>query len=347
MPILMLLVLLFVVFVVWHFIPEAKPPGASPKFRHDVRVTADEPQWQSFIEEHCESPAETAFLRAMINNRNLRPNQGSLLTEGLKIDLQVQQGRYRVDFLANNWLVIEIDGAAYHSSEEAKARDRERDNYFEGLGYSVLRIPAKVVFSQPHEAVARVESALKVGKPKIVTPPPPNGFERLSKTISDFNQSMTNVRDHIAETRKINEALSSVHITFSMEKKVIESAITSANHQIKTEEYLGNSKERREIFASAKRDIEQAMLRYDAEHSRSNHRKPQSRIEIAPFSPPLIIDGEKIDASVSAAFVILARERATYMAKARQQLQSDPRLGPLVKGNLAEMGCPEVWENIS
>lgn len=78
----------------------------------------------------------------MIEAYQLAPRFGSLVGKDLKLDFQVEEGRYRADFLANDWLVIEIDGAAWHSSPEAQARDQLRDTYFEGLGYTVLRIPA-------------------------------------------------------------------------------------------------------------------------------------------------------------------------------------------------------------
>ena len=56
-------------------------------------------------------------------------------------------------------LVVEIDGTTWHGSPEAIARDASRDEVIHAEGYTVLRIPASVVFDTPAEAVRRVEQA--------------------------------------------------------------------------------------------------------------------------------------------------------------------------------------------
>lgn len=129
-----------------------------------AQASAGDPEWQKVFRPFMESPAESAFLDAMIASHGFVPTNGELRSIGIFLQFQVKVGRYRFDFLANNWLVIEIDGAAYHSSPEAIARDAERDRYCESKGFSVLRIPAKVVFQTPDEAVARVSAALKKGR---------------------------------------------------------------------------------------------------------------------------------------------------------------------------------------
>ncbi len=51
-------------------------------------------------------------------------------------------GRYHVDFLVEkngSQVVVECDGKAYHSSDEAKEKDGERDSYLQGRGYPVRR----------------------------------------------------------------------------------------------------------------------------------------------------------------------------------------------------------------
>jgi hypothetical protein len=78
----------------------------------------------------------------------------------LELQLQIPIGHYRVDFLVNKHLVVEIDGAAYHSSLEAVEKDRIRDEYFIKSGYVVLRVPAKIVFNSHREAVQRVRCAV-------------------------------------------------------------------------------------------------------------------------------------------------------------------------------------------
>jgi len=68
-------------------------------------------------------------------------------------------GRYIADFVARSArLVIEVDGGWHRERAVADAR---RDRVLARLGYRVLRLPAKLVLTQPLEAIARVRSALQ------------------------------------------------------------------------------------------------------------------------------------------------------------------------------------------
>lgn len=112
------------------------------------------------FEYHLESPAERAFLKAMVSHYEMKVVDGKLVGKnGLTLDMQVELLRYRLDFLVDRRLVVEIDGAAYHSSPEAVVRDRARDAEMRDAGYYVLRIPAKIVFTTPYLAIAQVDAA--------------------------------------------------------------------------------------------------------------------------------------------------------------------------------------------
>lgn len=132
--------------------------------RLNAPVSVEEIRWM------CESPAETAFLDAMVSAYALRAGPGAIEGNGLRLRNQVSMGQlrihsgyassqYRADFLVDEKLVVEIDGATYHSSPEAITRDRKRDADMKRDGYSVLRIPADLVFLDPAQAVNRVEDA--------------------------------------------------------------------------------------------------------------------------------------------------------------------------------------------
>ena len=82
---------------------------------------------------------------------------GGIAHADIRLDMQVKVDNYRLDFVANRTFIIEIDGAAWHSSPEAVERDRVRDAAMVAKGYKVLRIPAKVVLNTPKEAVRRVD----------------------------------------------------------------------------------------------------------------------------------------------------------------------------------------------
>lgn len=135
-----------------------KDVGGLPNIRL-TDVTPSTPRWMAHYVKACESPAESAFLRAMVSRYGLKPKEGILKARGIALEMQKPIGRYRADFVANGKLVIEIDGAAYHSSPEAKARDRQRDIDMRRMRYEVVRIPAKTVFRTPKIAVRMVEQA--------------------------------------------------------------------------------------------------------------------------------------------------------------------------------------------
>lgn len=122
-------------------------------------VTQDTPRWMSHFVHACESPAESAFLRAMVSRYGMKPSEGRLIADGLVLEMQKPIGRYRADFVANGTLVVEIDGARWHGSSQAKARDAQRDLDMRRMGLQVLRIPAKTVFRTPKRAVMLVEEA--------------------------------------------------------------------------------------------------------------------------------------------------------------------------------------------
>lgn len=59
--------------------------------------------------------------------------------EGLKFRRQQPIGRYIVDFVCfEKKLIIELDGGQ-HTQSEQRQKDIERDKWFEGQGYNLLR----------------------------------------------------------------------------------------------------------------------------------------------------------------------------------------------------------------
>jgi very-short-patch-repair endonuclease len=157
----------FVGWTVYDSLKNPPPPEPDAWFARRWTATEQDPEWKSYFLPFCESPAEVAFLEAILPAYRLLPEKGILKGSGLTLNLQVKVNPYRLDFLADEWLAIEIDGAAYHSSPAAVAKDRERDRFLEGCGYKVLRIPAEVVFNEPQTAVARVRAAIAAGREPI------------------------------------------------------------------------------------------------------------------------------------------------------------------------------------
>ncbi|MBP2442700.1 endonuclease domain-containing protein [Rhizobium leguminosarum] len=157
------------------------PKAAAPDAWYTRRWTAtsEDPEWKTYFLPYCESPAEEAFLEAMIAHHKLLPNAGVLVGSGLELNLQVEHKPYRVDFLVDRWLVVEIDGAAWHSDPEAVERDRIRDEFFVANGFSVVRIPAKLVFNTPSKAIDMVRAAVARGAP-------PKGLRRNKRFVRSW-----------------------------------------------------------------------------------------------------------------------------------------------------------------
>lgn len=144
--------------------PERKRQEAEVAARINEPVTVEDMRFT------CESPAEEAFFDTMVSAYKMTTGPGCILGEGIKLRTQVGLGRlligrssawrqFRGDFLIDEKLVVEIDGETWHGSREAKAKDAARDEVIRAEGYTVLRIPATVVFNSPTEAVRRVEEA--------------------------------------------------------------------------------------------------------------------------------------------------------------------------------------------
>lgn len=80
---------------------------------------------------------------------------------GLEVRSQVPiEGVGRVDFLVEGFLVVEVDGAAFHSDRKALRRDRHRNNMTILGGYRVLRFCYEDVMYHPDTLLAVVLAAL-------------------------------------------------------------------------------------------------------------------------------------------------------------------------------------------
>ena len=95
----------------------------------------------------CESPAESRLLDALVERANLIPADGDRTLVGLiKLEVQVHLENFRVDFVVDDNLIIEVDGRAYHSDSDRFENDRYRDQALLLAGYRTLRFPAKQIF---------------------------------------------------------------------------------------------------------------------------------------------------------------------------------------------------------
>jgi very-short-patch-repair endonuclease len=147
--------------IAWSLYEEIRDQkGAEPAWSDPLNaLTADDEGWLRQFQLRCESPAEVAFLDAMVTSFGLTPYKGCLVGGGIMLQLQVPVAKYRLDFLIDEELIVEVDGAKWHSSPEALARDAERDDVMSKKGYETLRIPAKFPLYNPDLAVAKFREA--------------------------------------------------------------------------------------------------------------------------------------------------------------------------------------------
>lgn len=80
---------------------------------------------------------------------------------GISFQQQVQlTGIGRVDFLIEDFLIVEVDGHAFHSSRQAMLKDRARNNSSTVKGFAVLRYMPEVIWFQPQLVIAQIRAAL-------------------------------------------------------------------------------------------------------------------------------------------------------------------------------------------
>lgn len=94
---------------------------------------------------------------------------------------QAPVGPYVVDFACHAArLIIEVDGGV-HGRTDVAVRDLERDAWFAGQGYRVLRIPNRRVIEELDSVVAEIAKAVGVSlpgdKPAAHTPSQPFPLE--------------------------------------------------------------------------------------------------------------------------------------------------------------------------
>lgn len=186
---IVVLILAWVVFVDF-MSPKIK---SVPPPRARVDATPTDSDWLDLFVRDCESPAEEKFLQLMVKEFDLHPNKGKLLSPRISMEMQVKFHNYRFGFVLNNKYIVEIDGAAYHSSTEQVERDRIRDEFSVANGYSVLRIPASVVFNSPDETIRRVKDfAFKSTNSVSEKNTNPIFREKpVSRFLNDFSKGMS------------------------------------------------------------------------------------------------------------------------------------------------------------
>ncbi|NUP59617.1 MAG: DUF559 domain-containing protein [Pseudarthrobacter sp.] len=72
----------------------------------------------------------------------------------------------RVDFLLGGFLIVEVDGFAFHSKRGDMLRDRARNNASTVSGYAVLRYMPEQIWFDPSMVISEINTVLAAGKRK-------------------------------------------------------------------------------------------------------------------------------------------------------------------------------------
>jgi len=339
----------FFAYTTYSAFPDPEPDTPENMYRpRQSTVTADNPDWREYFLTACESPAETAFLEAMINGYGLKPDNGILIAAGIEMDMQTEYKPYRLDFLINKWLVVEVDGAAWHSSSEAVERDGIRDEFFKAKGFSVLRIPAKTVFQTPTKAVDMVRAAIARGRPpqKVVVKSPPisvaKTFTNSAKSVGKF---LDDLDAHVTKATAIDKAIGPAKQAFSTEKTVVDSAMKTARQAVDLEAQLSADPNLRKHFDATHAELEELIQSTKAKYVRDKPEAPTT-ITISPITRPESHPDSNINAAILLAYLNLTGDRARYFNDVRAQISNDPRLSSHVKEHLERLGCHAVWTEI-
>ena len=325
--------LLGVGLLAWTIYEDLKPQEfPTPSRRVDWHnATAGDEGWLDMFCARCESPAEEAFLRALASSYELTPVEGVLKSQGLTLDMQVEIGRYRFDFLANGRQVIEIDGATYHSSLQAVERDRIRDELSTASGYRVLRIPASVVFTAPEEAVWRLRAVL-IETPEFTNPRPAKSqvpkrtiFQRI-RTIGDSLNEFRRIADLELATV---EPIKLIDAAFATEARYLSSMVKIADLHLEIER---SDPEWRALY-------DQALA---ALHDDDGFDQPaeDERLPWPDLTQPEITGSDEVRCKIEAHHRGALRQREARLQQLSNRCASDRRFAHLLAQALNRHGCP-------
>ncbi|MFV9511794.1 endonuclease domain-containing protein [Tepidibacillus sp. LV47] len=86
----------------------------------------------------------------------------ALTSRGHYIVTQYPMGKYRIDIaLPQNKIAIECDGHQFHSSKEAKERDKRKDKFLRSKGWKVIRIPGWMIYKSLPRVIRIIEDEIK------------------------------------------------------------------------------------------------------------------------------------------------------------------------------------------
>lgn len=114
------------------------------------------------IFELCESEPEAILLQDFICFFGFKATSDIVLkNKNIEVRSQVHILDYRVDFLLNDKLIIEVDGRSYHDNEYSFEYDKYRDQSLMAYGYKVVRLPAVQIYKECRDATEKIFQILQ------------------------------------------------------------------------------------------------------------------------------------------------------------------------------------------
>lgn len=325
--------LILVGFLAWTIYEDFKPSSRlevppRPTWR-DARP--EDANWLDLFCEGCESPAEEAFLRAVVKEFDLQPQSGTLISPKLTLEMQVEIASYRFDFLANGRQVIEIDGAAYHSSPDQMERDRVRDEYCVERGYKVLRIPASTVFNMPDEVVQRVKAIL--AETPVYTRPRPTKFVSRKGTIAQnvaaFSETLAELNRSKDATDQQQRSMAGFKSAISREEILLGALVRSAE-----------SDQRIEAMSPEQRKIYNELLDHVADIAEA-HEDFAGGCGWEKIIKPAPVEDLEVQRQIEAEYEIAIAARDERLRKVRERCTKDPVFRQFLCRRMIEAGYPE------
>ncbi len=132
-------------------------------------------------------------LRAALDERGLAHRQGEYI------------GRYEVDFLLGEAIVVEVDGY-HHLSRSGRRRDARKTAYLRSLGYDVHRIPARRVWIKDklRAFIGQLERCLQ-GEANVVQDPQSSLSEAQKRDLKKMQKALVEEPGETAEPCEVPE----------------------------------------------------------------------------------------------------------------------------------------------
>jgi hypothetical protein len=210
------------------------------------------------------------------------------------------------------------------------------------VGYSVLRIPAKIVFTAPGEAVDKVRSALSASPPKPANPVQPARQFSARTSLGLVVKAISDLDAYVTRAAAVQSAVSDPRRMFGLERIIIEGALEQAEVSISAAEFRAKSADHARLYEESYAEIEKALSAH-REPARDSHAPEMvpSLEAPAPHEDPLVHE------AIQGEYGNLIQERAKYLQEVRHRLAMNSRLRDLVRNHLQETGYASVWASLS